>query len=89
MEQKVGKMFKIQLLMLTGQSFIFSVTATGGTLTTVDTNFKIHTFTGPGTFTVNSAGILQGSMQLDYLVVAGGGGGGKGRPCWWWWSWRI
>ena len=27
------------------------VTATGGTITTSG-NFKIHTFTGPGTFTV-------------------------------------
>ena len=36
--------------------------------------FKIHTFTGPGTFTVNSGG---GPLaKVDYLVVAGGGGGG-------------
>ena len=26
------------------------VAATGGTVTTVGTNFKVHTFTGPGTF---------------------------------------
>jgi len=39
-------------------------------------DYKIHTFTGPGTFTVNSVGNAQGSNTVDYLVVAGGGGGG-------------
>ena len=52
------------------------VTATGGTITTVCTNFKVHTFTGPGTFCVSNAGNSQGSNTVDYLVVAGGGGGG-------------
>jgi len=52
------------------------ITATGGTITTVDTNFKVHTFTGPGTFTVCSVGNAQGSNTVSYLVVAGGGGGG-------------
>ena len=51
------------------------VAATGGTITTSG-DFKIHTFTGPGTFTVTSAGNPQGSTTVDYLVVAGGGGGG-------------
>ena len=31
------------------------ITATGGTITTCG-NFKVHTFTGPGTFTVCSVG---------------------------------
>lgn len=53
------------------------VTATGGTITTCG-NFKIHTFTGPGTFTVTCAGNPGGSSTVDYLVVAGGGGGGYG-----------
>jgi hypothetical protein len=53
------------------------IVATGGTITTSG-NFKIHTFTGPGTFTVTSAGNPFGSTAVDYLVVAGGGGGGKG-----------
>jgi hypothetical protein len=52
------------------------ISATGGTVTTVCTNFKVHTFTGPGTFTVCSAGNAAGSNTVDYLVVAGGGGGG-------------
>jgi hypothetical protein len=51
------------------------ITATGGTITTVCTNFKVHTFTGPGTFTVCTAGNAAGSNSVDYLIVAGGGGG--------------
>ena len=54
------------------------VAATGGTITTVCTNFKVHTFTGPGTFTVTCGGNACGSNKVDYLVVAGGGGGGTG-----------
>jgi len=55
------------------------ITATGGTITTVDTNFKVHTFTGPGTFTVCAAGNACGSNTVDYLVVAAGGGGAVGE----------
>ncbi len=55
------------------------VTATGGTETTCG-NFKIHTFTGPGTFTVSCAGNASGSNSVEYLVVAGGGGGGAYVP---------
>jgi hypothetical protein len=56
------------------------VSATGGTVTTVCTNFKVHTFTGPGTFTVANAGNSGGSNLVDYLVIAGGAnaGGGEG-----------
>jgi hypothetical protein len=50
------------------------ISATGGTITTVCTNFKVHTFTGPGTFCVSCAGNAAGSNTVDYLVVAGGGG---------------
>ena len=53
------------------------VTATGGTITTSG-DFKIHTFTGPGTFTVSCAGNPTGSSTVDYLVIAGGGAGGGG-----------
>ena len=49
------------------------ITATGGTITTVSTNYKVHTFTGDGNFIV-SAG--QGNLALvSYMVVAGGGAG--------------
>jgi hypothetical protein len=50
------------------------ITATGGTVTCCG-DYKIHTFTGPGTFTVSCAGNSFGSNLVDYLVVAGGGGG--------------
>ena len=59
------------------------VEATGGTITCCG-DYKIHTFTGPGTFTVTNAGLPAGSSTVDYLVVAGGGsatftgGGGAG-----------
>ncbi len=51
------------------------IVATGGTITCCG-NFKIHTFTGPGTFTVCSVGNAGGSNTIDYMVVAGGAGGG-------------
>jgi len=51
------------------------ITATGGTITTCG-DYKIHTFTGPGTFTVTNAGSPGGSSTVDYLVIAGGGAGG-------------
>ena len=59
-----------------GGSFI---TASGGNQPTptgcvVDTDYKIHYFTAPGTFCVSAgAGPL---AVADYLVVAAGGGGG-------------
>ena len=53
------------------------ITATGGTITTSG-DFKIHTFTGPGTFTVCSAAGVCGPTRnlVSYLVLAGGGGSG-------------
>ncbi len=51
-----------------------SFSASGGstnTYTLNSVNYKSHTFTSPGTFTVSS-----GSASCDILVVAGGGGGG-------------
>ena len=53
------------------------ITATGGTITTVDTNFKVHTFTGPGTFTVNNTAACAANNIVSYVVVAGGGAGGQ------------
>jgi hypothetical protein len=55
------------------------VAATGGTITTCG-DFKIHTFTGPGTFTVTNVGQPTGSTTVDYLVVAGGASGGNSSP---------
>jgi len=50
------------------------IVATGGTITCCG-DYKIHTFTGPGTFTVCSVGNPSGSTTADYLIVAGGGSG--------------
>jgi len=59
---------------ITNQEF---TVATGGTITTCG-DFKIHTFTGPGTFSVTSIGNPAGSGdKVSYVVVAGGGGAGK------------
>ena len=51
------------------------ITATGGTVT-CSGDFKIHTFTGPGTFCVSALATSSENNKVDYLVVAGGGGGG-------------
>jgi hypothetical protein len=51
-------------------------TATGGTITTSG-DYKIHTFTSPGTFTVTEPGsCITGNGKADYMVIAGGGSGG-------------
>ena len=53
-----------------------NIIATGGTESTCG-NCKIHTFTGPGTFTVTSAAASAADNVVSYLVVGGGGGGGE------------
>ncbi len=57
-------------------------TATGGTITTCG-DYKIHTFTSPGTFCVSQVGNAPASPSggpnaVSYTVVAGGGGGAIG-----------
>ena len=59
-----------------GQAFI---SATGGTITT-DGNFKVHTFTGPGTFCVSSLATVSANNEVSYIVAAGGGSGGARNP---------
>jgi len=54
------------------------IAATGGNSTVTCGDFKIHVFTGPGTFCVSSVGNSAGSNTVDYLVVAGGGGAQDG-----------
>jgi len=58
---------------ITGNPFMI---ATGGTITTCG-NDKIHTFTGPGTFTVSKAASCAANNVVSHLVVAGGGGSGS------------
>jgi hypothetical protein len=53
------------------------IIATGGTVTTCG-DYKIHTFTGPGSFAVSVAAASAPENVVDYLVVAAGGGGGGG-----------
>ena len=57
-----------------GENFI---SATGGTITECG-NDKIHTFTGPGTFTVSSLASNAANNEVSYLVIAGGASGGRG-----------
>jgi hypothetical protein len=54
------------------------ITASGGTITTSG-NFKIHTFTSPGTFCVSAVSGTAAENTVGYMVVAGGGGGGAVR----------
>jgi len=51
------------------------IQATGGTVT-CSGNFKIHTFTGPGTFEITKTALSASNNEIDYLVVAGGAAGG-------------
>jgi len=53
-----------------GANFII---ATGGTITTSG-NCKIHTFTGPGSFSVSAVAACAAQNVVSYLVVGGGGG---------------
>jgi len=51
------------------------IAATGGTITNSPCgDYKIHTFTSDGCFSVSNAGNSGGSNKVSYLVVAGGGG---------------
>jgi len=52
------------------------ITASGGTETTSG-DYKIHTFTSDGTFTVTAGGTASGSNKASYAVI-GGGGSGRG-----------
>jgi len=51
--------------------------ASGGTVTTCG-DYKIHTFTGPGTFGVVQLSPSAPENAVDWLVVGGGAGGGWG-----------
>jgi hypothetical protein len=58
---------------VTGNAFI---TATGGTITCCG-DYKIHTFTSDGCFSVSVLASNPAFNNVDYLIVAGGGGGGS------------
>lgn len=72
-----GQYARAELLKDTGDTWYLSgdlqpqfITATGGVITT-DGNYRIHTFTSNGTFTVTN-----GVAPVESLMVAGGGGAG-------------
>ena len=54
------------------------VIGTGGTITECG-NDKIHTFTGPGTFTVCQVSSTAADNLISYMVIAGGGGTSQDR----------
>jgi len=72
-----GKSFGYQVLGFGsgGPTFANPIVATGGTITEVG-NFKVHVFTGGGTFSVSCVPSCQPG-NVDYIVVAGGGGGSR------------
>ena len=63
-----------------GLSPFIEATVSGAcnTLTTVDTDYKVAKFVGPGSFTVTSVSptVPTAQQSVDYMVIAGGGGGG-------------
>jgi len=63
-----------------GDSGLTYMDATGGTVTE-DGDYKVHTFTSPGTFTVVAVGEdavpATYKDQISYMVVAAGGGSGS------------
>ena len=54
------------------------IIATGGTVT-CSGDYRIHTFTSSGCFSVSFAGTPAGSTKMSYMVVAGGGAGSTGE----------
>ena len=58
-----------------GMNFI---TATGGSIS-CSGNDRIHTFTGPGTFSVSRLAGCAANNQVSYIVVGAGASGGAGN----------
>ena len=56
------------------------IQATGGTETTSG-DYKIHTFTSDGTFTVSKLAVAPANNKVSYMVVAGGGSGAPSQGC--------
>ena len=54
------------------------INATGGTIT-CDGDYRIHTFTGPGTFCVACicACVPSPTRKVDWVIGGGGGAGGQ------------
>ena len=77
-QRRKGKSFGYQVLGFgSGGTPFTGMTATGGSITTVG-DFKVHTFTSPGTFEVTEAGSDDEANSVQYLIIGGGGGMGYG-----------
>ena len=62
-----------------GESGVFGMTATGGTISTTG-DYKVHKYTADSTFVVSAlGGDATYGNKVEYLIVAGGGGGGIGH----------
>ena len=72
-----GKSFGYQVLGFGAGGVPPMIEATGGTITESG-DFRIHTFTGPGSFAVTKISGCSADNAMDYLVIAGGGAGGDG-----------
>ena len=65
---------------LGGVSLLPFGSGTGGTVQTVQTDFKLHTFTGDGQFVWTQGKDPTYGNKVQFLLVAGGGAGGALRP---------
>ena len=76
-QNRKGKSFGYQVLGFGsgGIAFANPIVATGGTVTEVG-NYKVHVFSGPGSFAVTCVPACQPG-NVDYIVVGGGGGGSR------------
>jgi hypothetical protein len=75
-QSRRGKSFGYQVLGFgAGGAVSPFIKATGGTIT-CSGDYRIHTFTGPGTFTVSNTSSTPANNTVSYMVVAGGGGVG-------------
>jgi len=74
-QTRKGKSFGYQVLGFGsgGKGPTDFIEATGGT-TATSGDYKLHIFTGPGTFCVSGMPITPADKFVDYFVVAGGGG---------------
>ena len=87
-QNRKGKSFGYQVLGFGAGGVVNNfIGATGGTITTSG-DYKVHIFTGPGTFCVASLAKDSSNDVVEYMVVAGGGsgsnygGGGAGAGGW-------
>jgi len=71
-QRRKGKSFGYQVLGFgAGGGGAAFICATGGTTSTCG-DYKIHTFTSPGTFCVSKVAACAAENVVSYLVVAGG-----------------